>query len=122
MMREPMMHHLKEKEFLAPLRVDDIDLSWETRRITRSGRIIHVSPIEFRLLERLMEKQGRILSRTQLLEMVWGSTGIDVRTVDTHISQLRKVLSADGETDPIKTARGCGYCLLKTSPRRTEST
>ena len=115
-----MMRHLKEKEFPAPLRVDDIDLNWETRRITRSGRTIHVSPIEFRLLECLMEKPGRILSRAQLLEMVWGPTGIDMRTVDTHISQLRKVLSADGETDPIKTARGCGYCLIVTSQRRTE--
>ena len=117
-----MMRHLKEKEFLAPLRVDDIDLNWETRRITRSGRIIHVSPIEFRLLKCLMEKPGRILSRAQLLEMVWGPTEIDVRTVDTHISQLRKALSADGEMDPIKTARGCGYCLVETSRRRTEST
>lgn len=108
------MRHLIEIELLTPLRIGDIDLSRETRRIMRAGRNIHVSPIEFRLLECLMETPGGILSRTQLLEKVWGSTKIDNRTVDTHISRLRKVLVRDDEADPIKTVRGRGYRLIET--------
>jgi two-component system, OmpR family, phosphate regulon response regulator PhoB len=107
-----MMRHLAEQEFLAPLRAGDIELNRETRRITRSGRIVHVSPLEFRLLECLMETPDRILSRAQLLEMAWGPTTIDWRIVDTHISQLRKALIQDGETNPIKTVRGFGYRLI----------
>jgi two-component system, OmpR family, phosphate regulon response regulator PhoB len=107
------MRHLTEQEFLAPLRAGDIELNRETRRITRSGRIIHVSPLEFRLLECLMETPGRILSRAQLLETVWGPTTIDQRIVDTHISQLRKALIQEGETNPIKTVRGFGYRLIE---------
>ena len=108
------MRHLAEQEFLAPLRAGDINLNRETRRITRSGRIVHVSPLEFRLLECLMETPGRILSRAQLLETVWGSTTIDQCIVDTHISQLRKALVQEGETNPIKTVRGSGYRLIET--------
>jgi two-component system, OmpR family, phosphate regulon response regulator PhoB len=107
------MRHLTEQEFLAPLRAGDIELNRETQRITRSGRIIHVSPLEFRLLECLMETRGRILSRAQLLEMVWGPTTIDRRIVDTHISQLRKALIQECETNPIKTVRGFGYRLIE---------
>jgi two-component system, OmpR family, phosphate regulon response regulator PhoB len=112
-----MLHPLIENEFPTPLRVGDIDLNCETRRVTRTGTIVHVSPIEFRLLECLMEKPGRILSRAQLLETVWGPTKIDKRTVDTHISRLRKVLVRDDETDPIKTVRGFGYRLIETFAR-----
>jgi two-component system, OmpR family, phosphate regulon response regulator PhoB len=64
------MRQLTEQEFLAPLRAGDVNLNCATRRITRSGRIIHVSPIAFRLLECLMETPGRLLSRAQLLGMV----------------------------------------------------
>jgi two-component system phosphate regulon response regulator PhoB len=71
---EPTMRQLTEQEFPAPLRAGDVNLNCETRRITRTGRIIHVSPIAFRLLECLMETPGRLLSRAQLLGMVLGST------------------------------------------------
>jgi two-component system phosphate regulon response regulator PhoB len=106
------MRHLTEQEFLAPLRAGDIELNRETRRITRSGRIVHVSPLEFRLLECLMETPGRILSRAQLLETVWEPTTIDRRIVDTQISQLRKALIQDDETNPVKTVHGSGYRLI----------
>jgi DNA-binding response OmpR family regulator len=71
---EPTMRQLTEQEFPAPLRAGDVNLNCATRRITRRGRIIHVGPIAFLLLEYLIETPGRLLSRAQLLGMVLGST------------------------------------------------
>ncbi len=85
-------------------------LDRETRRVRRGSRDIHLGPIEFRLLEYLLEKRGRVFSRAQLLDGIWGRTAeIDERTVDVHIGRLRKRLSKGRDCDPIRTVRNMGY-------------
>ena len=97
------------------LSVADLDLDRETRRVRRGGREIHLGPTEFRLLEYLMERPGRVFSRSQLLDGVWGqSVEIDERTVDVHVGRLRKALSRGRESDPIRTVRGAGYSFDET--------
>ena len=94
------------------LAIGDIELDREKKRITRSGRPIDLGPTEYRLLEFLMERPGRVFSREQLLDGVWGSDiYIDERTVDVHIGRLRKLLNPGREQDPIRTVRGAGYAL-----------
>ena len=93
----------------------DIDLDRETRRVRRGARDLHLGPTEFRLLEYLLERRGRVFSRSQLLDGVWGqSVEIDERTVDVHIGRLRKALSRGRERDPIRTVRGAGYSFDET--------
>jgi two-component system phosphate regulon response regulator PhoB len=93
----------------------DLDLDRETRRVRRGGRDIHLGPTEFRLLEYLLEKPGRVFSRAQLLDGVWGQASeIDERTVDVHVGRLRKALSRGRERDPIRTVRGTGYACDET--------
>jgi len=90
----------------------DIAIDREKKRVTRSGRPIDLGPTEYRLLEFLMERPGRVFSREQLLDGVWGSDiYIDERTVDVHIGRLRKALNRGDEADPIRTVRGSGYAL-----------
>jgi two-component system phosphate regulon response regulator PhoB len=93
----------------------DLDLDRETRRVRRGARDIHLGPTEFRLLEYLLEKPGRVFSRAQLLDAVWGQAAeIDERTVDVHVGRLRKALSRGRERDPICTVRGAGYAFDET--------
>jgi two-component system, OmpR family, phosphate regulon response regulator PhoB len=93
----------------------DLDLDRETRRVKRGARDIHLGPTEFRLLEYLLEKPGRVFSRAQLLDGVWGQAAeIDERTVDVHVGRLRKALSRGRERDPIRTVRGTGYAFDET--------
>ncbi len=100
------------------LKAGDIDLDRETRRVRRAGRDIHLGPTEFRLLEYLLEKPGRVFSRAQLLDSVWGmSAEIDERTVDVHVGRLRKALVRGRERDPIRTVRGAGYSFDETFGR-----
>lgn len=88
----------------------DLDLDRVTRLVRRGNRLIHLGPTDFRLLEYLLERPGRVLSRAQLLDLVWGrSAEIDERTVDVHIGRLRKRLTKGRERDPIRTLRGAGY-------------
>ena len=76
----------------------------------RGGRELHLGPTEFRLLEFLMQSPGRVFSREQLLDGVWGrDVYIDERTVDVHVGRLRKALNRGRESDPIRTVRGSGY-------------
>ena len=90
----------------------DLDLDRLTRRVRRGDRDIRLAPIDFRLLECLLEKPGRVFSRAQLLDLVWGrSAEVDERTVDVHIGRLRKRLSKGRERDPIRTVRGAGYAI-----------
>jgi two-component system phosphate regulon response regulator PhoB len=90
----------------------DIAIDREKKRVTRGGRPIDLGPTEYRLLEFLMERPGRVFSREQLLDGVWGSDiYIDERTVDVHVGRLRKALNRDDEVDPIRTVRGSGYAL-----------
>jgi two-component system phosphate regulon response regulator PhoB len=88
----------------------DIELDRETRRVRRSGREIHLGPTEFRLLEFLMQAPGRVFSREQLLDGVWGhDVYVDERTVDVHVGRLRKSINRSKSKDPIRTVRGSGY-------------
>lgn len=81
-------------------------------KVTRQGQSIHLGPTEYRLLLTLMERPGRVLTRGQLLDLVWGQdTYIEDRTVDVHIRRLRKALELPRTKDPIRTVRGAGYAL-----------
>ncbi len=94
------------------LEFEDIVLDAETHRVTRSGEGIKLGPTEFRLLSTFMEKPGRVWSREQLLDRVWGrDIYVDTRTVDVHIGRLRKALCQHGGGDPVRTVRGAGYAL-----------
>ena len=90
----------------------DLELDREKKRVSRGGRGIDLGPTEYRLLEYLMERPGRVFSRDQLLDGVWGrEVYIDERTVDVHIGRLRKALNRGHASDPIRTVRGAGYAL-----------
>jgi two-component system, OmpR family, phosphate regulon response regulator PhoB len=90
----------------------DIVLDRGAHRVMRGSREIAIGPTEYRLLETLLESAGRVLSRDQLIDRVWGSaTEVDDRTVDVHIGRLRKALIRGNEADPIRTVRGAGYAL-----------
>lgn len=91
---------------------DDIRLDAESHRVTRGGKVLKLGPTEFRLLSTFLEKPGRVFSREQLLDRVWGrDIYVDTRTVDVHIGRLRKALCAHGGIDPLRTVRGAGYSL-----------
>jgi two-component system phosphate regulon response regulator PhoB len=90
----------------------ELEVDREKKRVSRAGRAIDLGPTEYRLLEFLMERPGRVFSREQLLNGVWGSQiYIDERTVDVHVGRLRKALNRGHSTDPIRTVRGAGYAL-----------
>jgi two-component system phosphate regulon response regulator PhoB len=94
------------------LNAGDIALDRRARRVTRSKRDVNLSPTEFRLLEHLMQNPGRVYSRTQLLDAVWGrDIYVDERTVDVHVGRLRKSLQRGRESDPIRTVRSMGYAF-----------
>ena len=88
----------------------DIELDREAHSVSRGGRNVKLGPTEFKLLEYLMRSPGRVLSRSQLLDGVWGrDVYVDERTVDVHIGRLRKCMVRGRERDPIRTVRGAGY-------------
>ncbi len=94
------------------LEFDDIRLDAESHRVYRGDKVLKLGPTEFRLLTAFMEKPGRVWSRDQLLDRVWGrDIYVDTRTVDVHVGRLRKTLCAHGHEDPIRTVRGSGYAL-----------
>ncbi|MGX1309710.1 two-component system phosphate regulon response regulator PhoB [Amorphus suaedae] len=94
------------------LTAGDIELDRTTHRVRRSGREIHLGPTEFRLLEFLMQSPGRVFSREQLLDGVWGhDVYVDERTVDVHVGRLRKAINRGKALDPIRTVRGAGYAF-----------
>ncbi|MEY1555504.1 phosphate regulon transcriptional regulator PhoB [Yoonia sp. R2331] len=94
------------------LTYDDIVLDAETHIVTRADEKLKLGPTEFRLLSTFMEKPGRVWSRDQLLDRVWGrDIYVDTRTVDVHVGRLRKVLTQGGGEDPVRTVRGAGYAL-----------
>lgn len=93
----------------------DIILDRQLCRVKRSERDIHLGPTEFRLLDVLMQRPGRVFSREQLLDRVWGQdVYVEIRTVDVHIGRLRKALNRRGDRDPIRTVRSSGYALDET--------
>jgi two-component system, OmpR family, phosphate regulon response regulator PhoB len=94
------------------LRFTDVAMDLVAHRVTRDGKPIHLGPTEFRLLRFLMQHPGRVFSREQLLDQVWGrDVYVEVRTVDVHIRRLRKALNADKTADLIRTVRAAGYAL-----------
>ncbi|MDD3669441.1 MAG: phosphate regulon transcriptional regulator PhoB [Alphaproteobacteria bacterium] len=95
----------------------DLTLDHAKRLVMRGDRAVHLGPTEFRLLQYLMEKPGDVLSREELLKLVWGgSIHVELRTVDVHIRRLRRALNEGGEPDMIRTVRSAGYALdLNTS-------
>lgn len=90
----------------------DIVLDLTTYRVQRGGRSLHLGPTEFRLLRHFMEHPGRVYSREQLLDAVWGhNVYVESRTVDVHIRRLRLALNEGGAPDLIRTVRSAGYAL-----------
>ena len=89
-----------------------LELDLERKRVTRDKQVIHLGPTEFRLLEHFLRNQGRVYTRGQLLDSVWGSdVFVELRTVDVHIRRLRKALNIHGKIDLIRTVRSMGYSL-----------
>ncbi|MGB8812990.1 MAG: phosphate regulon transcriptional regulator PhoB [Paracoccaceae bacterium] len=94
------------------LEYTDIRIDTESHRVYRADKVLKLGPTEFRLLSTFMEKPGRVWSREQLLDRVWGrDIYVDTRTVDVHIGRLRKALCQFGGLDPLRTVRGAGYAL-----------
>jgi len=109
---QALMRRASPERVADVLTFGDIALDREKKRVTRAGRPVELGPTEYRLLEFLMERPGRVFSREQLLDGVWGSDiYIDERTVDVHVGRLRKALNRGDEADPIRTVRGSGYAL-----------
>jgi two-component system, OmpR family, phosphate regulon response regulator PhoB len=94
------------------LKAGDLALNRATKRVLRGSRDINLSPTEFRLLEHLMRNPGRVYTRSQLLDTVWGrDVEVDERTVDVHVGRLRKSLNRGKDIDPIRTVRTGGYAF-----------
>ncbi len=105
------------------LSAGDLSLDRNARRVTRGEREIHLGAIEFRLLEYLLERPGRVFTRAELLDGVWGHAAeIDERSVDVRVGQLRKALSKGRERDPIRTVRGAGYAFDETFGKASAAT
>ncbi len=94
--------------------VADVTLDLVAYKVSRGGRNLHLGPTEFKLLKFFMERAGRVLTREQLLDGVWGQgVYVEDRTVDVHIRRLRKALNDNEEVDLIRTVRAVGYCFEK---------
>lgn len=100
------------------LRCGDIVMDIAAHKVKRGERDVHLGPTEFRLLRHFLEHQGRVFSREQLLDSVWGAdVYVEPRTVDVHIRRLRKALNEETEGDPIRTVRSAGYALDAVAPQ-----
>ena len=90
----------------------DLSMDQDAHRVVRNGRALHLGPTEYRLLEFFLMHPGRVFSREQLLDAVWGrDIHVEPRTVDVHIRRLRKAINAENEVDIIRTVRSAGYAL-----------
>jgi two-component system, OmpR family, phosphate regulon response regulator PhoB len=113
-----LLRRTKPEHVASRLAAGDLELDRETFRVRRSGEELHLGPTEFKLLDFLMQSPGRVFSREQLLDNVWGhGVYIDERTVDVHIGRLRKAIGRPGWRDPIRTVRGAGYAFDETYAR-----
>ncbi|MFT0892505.1 phosphate regulon transcriptional regulator PhoB [Pseudochelatococcus sp. G4_1912] len=113
-----LLRRAKPSQVATLLLAGDIELDRETRRVRRSGHELHLGPTEFKLLEFLMQSPGRVYTREQLLNSVWGhDVYIDERTVDVHVGRLRKAINTKRTQDPIRTVRGAGYSFDETFSR-----
>ena len=94
------------------LRYEDLAMDLAAHRVRRNGRELHLGPTEFRLLRYFLEHPGRVFSREQLLDGVWGrDVYVEPRTVDVHIRRLRKAINGPRDRDLIRTVRSAGYAL-----------
>jgi two-component system phosphate regulon response regulator PhoB len=94
------------------LRYADLTMDLAAHRVSRGGKAVHVGPTEFRLLRHFLQNPGRVFSREQLLDRVWGlDAELEIRTVDVHIRRLRKALNSHGGSDLLRTVRSVGYAL-----------
>jgi two-component system phosphate regulon response regulator PhoB len=94
------------------IKIGDLEMDRAAHRVRRAGKDIHLGPTEFKLLDPLIQHPGRVFSREQLLDAVWGSdVYVEARTVDVHVGRLRKALNVEGVRDPIRTVRSAGYAL-----------
>jgi two-component system, OmpR family, phosphate regulon response regulator PhoB len=94
------------------VRSGDIEMDRAAHRVRRAGKEVHLGPTEYKLLEHLIQYPGRVFSREQLLDAVWGSdVYVEARTVDVHVGRLRKALTVEGVCDPVRTVRSAGYAL-----------
>jgi len=110
-----LLRRARPERIAGRLQAGELMLDRTARRGRRGERDIHLGPTEFRLLEHLMEKPGRVFSRAQLLDSVWGDAAeIDERTVDVHVGRLRKAIVRGRERDPLRTVRGAGYSFDET--------
>ena len=107
-----LLRRTRPEVIASQLKVAGIELDRDAHRVHRSGRELKLGPTEFRLLEYLMQTPGRVFSRAQLLDGVWGENiYVDDRTVDVHVGRLRKAVNRGREADPIRTVRGAGYSI-----------
>nr|WP_306264587.1 phosphate regulon transcriptional regulator PhoB [Pararhizobium sp. IMCC3301] len=107
-----MLRRAKPEVVSRLLRTGDLEMDRETHRVHRATREIHLGPTEFKLLEFFLQSPGRVFSREQLLDGVWGhDVYVDERTVDVHVGRLRKAINKGRAKDPIRTVRGAGYSL-----------
>jgi two-component system phosphate regulon response regulator PhoB len=105
-----LLRRAKPEHIAETIQYGDLSLDRRAKRVHRAAKEIHLGPTEFRLLEFLMQTPGRVFTRGQLLDGVWGRDAyIDERTVDVHVGRLRKAISRRGQPDPIRTVRGAGY-------------
>jgi two-component system phosphate regulon response regulator PhoB len=107
-----LLRRSKPERMADVLTLGEIQLDRIKKRVSRGGRDVVLGPTEYRLLEFLMERPGRVFTREQLLDGVWGNdVYIDERTVDVHVGRLRKALNRGHAVDPIRTGRGSGYSI-----------
>jgi two-component system, OmpR family, phosphate regulon response regulator PhoB len=110
-----LLRRTRPEIIASQLKVAEIELDRDAHRVRRGGRELKLGPTEFRLLEFLMQTPGRVFSRAQLLDGVWGENiYVDDRTVDVHVGRLRKAVNRGKEADPIRTVRGTGYSIEQT--------
>jgi two-component system phosphate regulon response regulator PhoB len=94
------------------LRYADIEMDLSAHRAYRAGKAIHLGPTEFRLLRHFLQNPGRVFSRDQLLDCIWGHQAeLKLRTVDVEIRRLRRALNANGSNNLLRTVRSVGYAL-----------
>lgn len=107
-----MLRRAKPQVVSRLLQAGDLEMDRETHRVHRAMREIHLGPTEYKLLEFFLQSPGRVFSREQLLDGVWGhDVYVDERTVDVHVGRLRKAINKGRAKDPIRTVRGAGYSL-----------
>lgn len=113
-----LLRRAKPAHIASVLAAGNLEVDRETHRVRRAGQELHLGPTEFKLLEILMQSPGRVFSREQLLDSVWGhDVYIDERTVDVHVGRLRRALNLPDQPDPIRTVRGTGYSFDETFAR-----